>query len=216
METSESWDLILVDGSFAVDFISLRLILWIKYLVWCRRDSPRFPTIKGFFLCPRIGGIGGCLYCCKYKTMISKRIGIMVFFAIIMHSQLLCRIAKRMDHGSRGGKSLPQERKDNMNQIMNRKSENYKEFFTKDYLMGPNSLRLLDEVLQKYPLKPGSRVMDLGCGAGCFLQALNTKNCRMLSQKLQWEIPHFCKSLQRSFYAGKCRCRHTCFLVTDM
>ena len=71
-----------------------------------------------------------------------------------------------MDHGSRGGKSLPQERKDNMNQIMNRKSENYKEFFTKDYLMGPNSLRLLDEVLQKYPLKPGSRVMDLGCGAG--------------------------------------------------
>ena len=41
--------------------------------------------------------------------------------------------------------------------------ENYREFFTKEYLMGPNSLRLLDEMLRKYPLKEGSRVMDLDC-----------------------------------------------------
>lgn len=44
--------------------------------------------------------------------------------------------------------------------------DNYKEYFTKEYLMGPNSLRLLDEMLAKYPLKEGGRVMDLGCGMG--------------------------------------------------
>ncbi|MCR5458312.1 MAG: methyltransferase domain-containing protein [Acetatifactor sp.] len=44
--------------------------------------------------------------------------------------------------------------------------ENYREFFNKDYLMGPNSLRLLEEMLRKYPLTAGSRVMDLGCGRG--------------------------------------------------
>ena len=32
--------------------------------------------------------------------------------------------------------------------------------------MGPNSMRLLDEMLKKYPLQAGSRVMDLGCGQG--------------------------------------------------
>ena len=48
----------------------------------------------------------------------------------------------------------------------NNRIENYKEFFTKEYLMGPNSLRLLDEMLTKYPLKEGGRVMDLGCGMG--------------------------------------------------
>ncbi len=48
----------------------------------------------------------------------------------------------------------------------NTRVENYREFFTKKYLMGPNSLRLLDEMLAKYPLKEGSRVMDLGCGMG--------------------------------------------------
>ena len=49
---------------------------------------------------------------------------------------------------------------------MNNRIENYRNFFTKEYLMGPNSLRLLDEMLQKYPLKEGGRVMDLGCGMG--------------------------------------------------
>ena len=37
----------------------------------------------------------------------------------------------------------------------------------------------------------------------CFLQPLNTKKCRMLSQKLQREIPHFCMCLQHGFYAGE-------------
>ena len=50
----------------------------------------------------------------------------------------------------------------------NMRCDNYRDFFTKDYLMGPNSLRLLDEMLEKYPLKEGSRIMDLGCGMGKF------------------------------------------------
>ena len=48
----------------------------------------------------------------------------------------------------------------------NNRVENYRDFFTKQYLMGPNSLRLLDEMLTRYPLKEGGRVMDLGCGMG--------------------------------------------------
>lgn len=44
--------------------------------------------------------------------------------------------------------------------------EKCRELFTKEYLMGPNSIRLLDELLTKYPLPDGGRVMDLGCGKG--------------------------------------------------
>lgn len=44
--------------------------------------------------------------------------------------------------------------------------ENYKEYFTKEYLMGPNALRLLDEILLDNPQAvSGGRVLDLGCGA---------------------------------------------------
>ena len=53
-----------------------------------------------------------------------------------------------------------------MYNIENKRIESYRKFFTKEYLMGPNSLRLLDEMLYKYPLKEGGRVMDLGCGMG--------------------------------------------------
>lgn len=54
----------------------------------------------------------------------------------------------------------------NENKDKNGKLENYQKFFHKEYLMGPNSLRLLEEMLRKYPLTAGSRVMDLGCGRG--------------------------------------------------
>lgn len=47
-----------------------------------------------------------------------------------------------------------------------KKSERYRALFTKEYLMGPNSMRLLEEMLEKYPLQEGCRVMDLGCGKG--------------------------------------------------
>ncbi|MCR5324513.1 MAG: methyltransferase domain-containing protein [Lachnospiraceae bacterium] len=53
-----------------------------------------------------------------------------------------------------------------MNNNTHSRLENYREFLTKEYLMGPDSLRLLDEILRKYPLMEGSRVMDLGCGMG--------------------------------------------------
>lgn len=45
------------------------------------------------------------------------------------------------------------------------RTEKYKEFFTKDYMMGPNSIRLLEEMLTYVPgEKLGGRILDLGCG----------------------------------------------------
>lgn len=44
----------------------------------------------------------------------------------------------------------------------------YRPYFTKDFLMGPNSLRVLKELLDKNPktLGAGSLILDLGCGTG--------------------------------------------------
>ncbi|MBO4298632.1 MAG: methyltransferase domain-containing protein [Clostridia bacterium] len=43
--------------------------------------------------------------------------------------------------------------------------ENYRKYFTKDYLMGPNSFRLLDELIQRKPADARfRRTLDLGCG----------------------------------------------------
>ncbi len=43
--------------------------------------------------------------------------------------------------------------------------EKYKDYFTKEYLMGPNSFRLLDELISSSPEKIDyGRVLDLGCG----------------------------------------------------
>lgn len=42
--------------------------------------------------------------------------------------------------------------------------------FTREYqlqtMMGPNCLRILDELLARADLQPGARVLDLGCGMG--------------------------------------------------
>lgn len=44
-------------------------------------------------------------------------------------------------------------------------SNKYKDYFTKDYLMGPNSVRLVEELLIKNPNAiTGGTVLDLGCG----------------------------------------------------
>ena len=43
--------------------------------------------------------------------------------------------------------------------------EKYRKYFTKECLMGPNSFRLLDELIRRCP--PGAcfdRTLDLGCG----------------------------------------------------
>lgn len=43
--------------------------------------------------------------------------------------------------------------------------ENYRPYFTKDFLMGPNSFRLLDELLRRSPEDICfDRTLDLGCG----------------------------------------------------
>lgn len=48
------------------------------------------------------------------------------------------------------------------------KLENYKEYMTAEILMGPNSARILEELLVKYPVHLSSedKVLDLGCGKG--------------------------------------------------
>ena len=50
----------------------------------------------------------------------------------------------------------------------NMRSDNYKEYFTSEYLMGPCSLRILDELLETCPLPctAESKILDLGCGTG--------------------------------------------------
>ena len=43
--------------------------------------------------------------------------------------------------------------------------EKYRKYFTKDYLMGPNSFRLLDELIRRKPPEVRfRRTLDLGCG----------------------------------------------------
>ena len=48
------------------------------------------------------------------------------------------------------------------------KSDHYKHLFQAEYMMGPNCLRLLDELLKKCPLDftAENRILDLGCGKG--------------------------------------------------
>ena len=48
------------------------------------------------------------------------------------------------------------------------RSDSYREFFKAEYMMGPNCLRLLDEILECYPLQytAENKALDLGCGTG--------------------------------------------------
>jgi len=44
------------------------------------------------------------------------------------------------------------------------KKQKYTEFLSSEYMMGPNSIRLLDELLRLVPEGIEGRVLDLGCG----------------------------------------------------
>ena len=57
----------------------------------------------------------------------------------------------------------PEGKADNMNFY---KTEKYDKDFLKENMMGPNSMMILEELLNEVPLKAGMRVLDLGCGNG--------------------------------------------------
>lgn len=46
------------------------------------------------------------------------------------------------------------------------KTDSYSPALLRENMMGPNSMRILEELLAQFPLEPGMRVLDLGCGRG--------------------------------------------------
>lgn len=46
------------------------------------------------------------------------------------------------------------------------KADQYRHLMTREYMMGPNTLRLLEEIMSGCTMKSGGRILDLGCGAG--------------------------------------------------
>ncbi len=46
------------------------------------------------------------------------------------------------------------------------KSKKYDQNFVRDNMMGPNALKIIEELTQTMKLQPGMRVLDLGCGRG--------------------------------------------------
>lgn len=47
-----------------------------------------------------------------------------------------------------------------------RKSEKYDKQFVNDHLMGPNALKMVEELTDQLDVRPGMRILDLGCGKG--------------------------------------------------
>ncbi|WP_296361510.1 hypothetical protein [Virgibacillus sp.] len=46
------------------------------------------------------------------------------------------------------------------------KSAKYDKALVNENMTGPNSMKILEELMQDVPLKSGMRVLDLGCGNG--------------------------------------------------
>jgi cyclopropane fatty-acyl-phospholipid synthase-like methyltransferase len=49
---------------------------------------------------------------------------------------------------------------------MSKMSDNYDTIFVKENMMGPNSMKIIEELCESLDLKKGMRVLDLGCGRG--------------------------------------------------
>lgn len=45
-------------------------------------------------------------------------------------------------------------------------TDNYDKSFLLDAMMGPNAMRITEEMAQFLPIVPGMRILDLGCGKG--------------------------------------------------
>ncbi|WP_417316029.1 SAM-dependent methyltransferase [Enterobacter sp.] len=45
-------------------------------------------------------------------------------------------------------------------------TDSYDYAFLLDTMMGPNAMRLTEELVSQLPIKPGMRILDLGCGKG--------------------------------------------------
>ena len=45
-------------------------------------------------------------------------------------------------------------------------TDNYDHAFLRDTMMGPNAMRLTEELVASLPITPGMRILDLGCGKG--------------------------------------------------
>ena len=45
-------------------------------------------------------------------------------------------------------------------------TDNYDHAFLLDTMMGPNAMRLTEELVAQLPITPGMRILDLGCGKG--------------------------------------------------
>lgn len=66
--------------------------------------------------------------------------------------------------------------------------QNYRELITKELLMGPNSMRVLGEMLEKHPLQldAGSVILDLGCGKGLTSLVLAKETCAKVCAADLW------------------------------
>lgn len=66
------------------------------------------------------------------------------------------------------------------------KLNHYKEYMTKEYMMGPNCIRLADELAGAHPEALRGKVLDLGCGCGltCLYLARETGAVTIFAQDL--------------------------------
>ena len=56
----------------------------------------------------------------------------------------------------------------------------YKKYISSEFMMGPNSVRVLEELFDKYPLRLTSDdlILDLGCGKGLTMVVFQISNLK--------------------------------------